>query len=99
LELGWESEEETAADRILAVHLLDAKGTMLGQADRRQTLLRGVVPKARQWKETIHLSTPMLTGVTRIGLALYLPKHPSLVIDRGTRDWNNTRLLVEVPQQ
>lgn len=102
IELAWESMQPQRLKYMIAMHLLDAKGNILHNADFPQDIGKGRVGKRTLWKDVITIrNEKKLEGVKAVGLAIYLMPdelHPIelLPIDRGPRDFDNKRLVVTI---
>lgn len=95
LRLSWKALRDQRLDYQVAVHLVDESGTILTQADYPQNLRS--VREGEVWLDVVPLSRQMRPGVRRVGLCLYKAGEERLPVDSGLRDWNNGRLLIELP--
>lgn len=98
LQLIWESIGRQQMKYGVAVHVLNADGKIVTQADYMQNNGNLIVDNHVMWLDKIEIPQDNLTGARRIGIALFSPEtteflHP----DRGDRDWNNQRLIIALP--
>lgn len=97
LRLAWQSHAPRTAPYTTAVHLIDATGKIVAQADHRQSLGTPVATAG-----TIRLDTEVIPpgsfkdGTVALALGLFDDKVNLLPIDRGPRDWEGRRLIVPV---
>ncbi|MFI5174100.1 MAG: hypothetical protein ACHQKY_04530 [Terriglobia bacterium] len=96
IELAWEALKDENLDYVNFIHLLSSAGRVVGQADYPQDFLQGEIKKGVQWRDVIHLSNEQLAGARRIGLGIYHPSNPPLIIDHGPEDTDGHRLIIPV---
>lgn len=100
MQLIWESMNEQQLKYTVAVHVLDADGTILFQADYTQNRGHILVRDHAIWLEKTEIPLEKLSGAVFIGIVLYSTEtKKTLSPDRGDRDWNNQRLLITLPEQ
>jgi peptidoglycan/LPS O-acetylase OafA/YrhL len=100
LQIIWENMNELLLKYIVAVHILDASGGIMFQADYPQNRSHIWVPDHVIWLEETEIPLQKLSGAKFIGIALYSTETPKILLpDRGDRDWNNHRLLIMLPEQ
>jgi hypothetical protein len=97
IELAWEALKDENLDYVNFIHLLSSAGRIVGQADYPQDFLQGEIKKGVQWRDVIHLSNEQLAGARRIGLGIYHPPNPPLIIDHGPTDTDEHRLVFPIP--
>ena len=96
IDLAWESLVEQKLTYSNSIHLTDANGNMLAQADYSQPMSRAKQKPGTIWKDSIFISKDKLKGgECKLAIALYRPNH-LLPVDRGDRDWGNQRLLINL---
>jgi hypothetical protein len=92
IELAWEAEGAPAGEALIAIHVVDAGGNIVAQADYRQPPLAAdhVVVETRElsWRRY---------GPEWIGIAVADASGAMQPVDRGERDWNGHRLLLALP--
>jgi len=97
IKLVWESLETVRLKYRVAVHFLDQQGEIVSQADYYQSNRddnRGKVRKYTFWIDDIDFSG-VSANVRSIGLALFTESDMKLLpVSGGSRDWNNTRLII-----
>lgn len=99
LQLIWESMNEQQLQYTVAVHVLDAGGRILFQADYPQNRAHLLVRDHETWLEETEIPLEKLSGATVVGIALYSAETQKILSpDRGDRDWNNQRLLISLPE-
>jgi 4-amino-4-deoxy-L-arabinose transferase-like glycosyltransferase len=98
LRIAWEAMKETVLDRMVAVHVLGEAGTILAQADYPQDPRKSDVEAGFLWIDSVKLPPPKLAGATEVAVQLYIPGAPALPVDKGRRDWGDTRLHVPLPR-
>ena len=97
LRLAWQSNALQSPPYTTAVHLIDASGNILAQADHRQALATPVSAPG-----TIRVDTQVIApeqfreGTVALALGLFDDRVVLLPIDRGPRDWGDRRLIVPV---
>ena len=99
IEFAWESLRRQKLGYTTGIHLTDADGNILVSADREQPMLRMKAEKGMVWKETIFIASNKLSGKERkLAIALYPIGDAAhlLPVDRGKRDWDNHRLLIDL---
>jgi peptidoglycan/LPS O-acetylase OafA/YrhL len=97
IDLVWRSLRDQTLDRRVGVHLTDSSGAIRTQADYAQSIAGGSVEEGALWRETISVPRSRLAGSQNLALAVY-DLGSVLEVDRGPRDWNNTRLVLLLPQ-
>lgn len=97
LETAWKSLRKQRRDCLVPVHLTDKEGKILAQADYRQA--EGEFPEGAFWKEAVTIPYASFAGVEAIGIGLIEGADKWLVADRGTRDMEDSRLLLPLPTQ
>jgi hypothetical protein len=96
LKLAWRCLSATVLDHFVAVHFVDQKGTILAQSDFAQDPGAGPVMPGEEWVDRVLISRRKLAGASNIAIALYKPGAEVELIDRGPRDWNGRRLLLDL---
>lgn len=98
LVLNWRNLSDEPVVKNIAVHLLDSNGKMVAQHDYVQDLRLESKSVDSQWYDTVTVPKEELSGVAKIGIAVYDPtgKYPPLTIDFGDRDWDGRRLLIPI---
>jgi hypothetical protein len=96
LDIVWESLKEQRLKYVVFVHVVDAEGTILAQADYIQDDAKRIVAKGTTWHDVVRIPKAKLIGAEAIGIGIYLPPDEFLVADQGPRDWNGRRLLIRV---
>ena len=98
LQLIWESMNKQRLEYRVAVHVLDAGGRILLQADYPQNRGHILVRDHVIWLDETEISLDELSDATGIGIVLYSTEPQEVLLpDRGDRDWNNQRLLIMLP--
>ena len=95
LRLAWESRTASRLGYWVAVHLIDAQGRIMGQADFAQSLFASEVAQGERWHNRVLLEPP--PGAVAVGLALFRTDETPLPIDGGPRDWEGRRLRIPLP--
>lgn len=99
IDFAWESLAEQKLSYINAIHLTDASGNILAQADYKQPMSRTTLKQGTIWKDSILIPADKLKGgESKLAIALYPYNHPDqlLPVDRGDRDWGDRRLLINL---
>ena len=99
IELAWESLRRQKLGYTTGIHLTDADGKILVSADREQPMLRMKAEQGMVWKDTIFIAANKLSGnEQKLAIALYPIGDAAhlLPVDRGKRDWDNHRLLIDL---
>lgn len=98
IDIAWEALVDKKLTFTNVIHLTNAKGEVLLQADYKQPLYRAATKRGEIWQDSIFIEAKKLNGQeSQLALALYQTyRSPSdlLFVDRGQRDWGNKRLLV-----
>ena len=96
IELAWEPLRDLPGDVLVAVHLLDPKGRIVGQADYRQAA--AAVTAGPFLERRIVRLVP--ETATHVGIAVVLPETDTpLPVSKGPRDWDGRRLLLDLPER
>jgi peptidoglycan/LPS O-acetylase OafA/YrhL len=96
LQLVWRSLKDQRLDQVVAVHCVSPEAKLLGGADYPQEINKSMVSAGDRWVDTVMLRENKLKGATCIGLGIYPLGGALLPVDRGQRDWNGRRLLVDL---
>ena len=100
LRLVWESIGRQNLKYTVAVHVLDADRQILFHVDYAQNRGEILVPERTIWVEETGFSREKLSCAKFIGIVLYSNKNMQVLLpDRGTRDWNNQRLIIALPEK
>ncbi len=99
LQLVWRSLKNQRLDYVIAVHCIDHDGKLLGGADYPQEMNRRPIASGDLWVDTVTLRKDQLKEATSIGLGMYRLGEDLIPIDRGTRDWRDRRLLIDIESQ
>ena len=94
--LSWQTLREQRLLYTTAVHLVDAKGTILSKMDYPQDRSRRIVGTNTCWNDTITIPREKLAGATAMALALYIPRSEMLTVNGGETDWGGKRLLIHL---
>ncbi len=96
IDLAWESLVEQMLTYTNGIHLTDAAGNILVQADYKQPMLRLKVRQGTIWKDSIVILKNKLTGGERkLAIALFKGRD-LLLVTQGERDWDNHRLIISL---
>jgi hypothetical protein len=96
IDLAWESLVEEKLIYTNGIHLTDAKGNILLQADYPQPTSRMGKKPGTIWKDHIFIAKDKLKGKeSKLAITLY-QMNQVLSVDRGDRDWENLRLLINL---
>ena len=93
-ELAWKSLAKQRLDALVPVHVVDADGKILAQADYRQRPEHGEVGEGAIWVDVVTVPYQSLQGATALGISIVEAGDRALVVDRGPRDFGGNRLLV-----
>ncbi|TAN64843.1 MAG: acyltransferase [Methylobacter sp.] len=99
IDLAWESLVEQELIYTNAIHITDANGNILAQADYKQPMSKMTPKQGTIWKDSILISADKLqSGDSKLAIALYPHNQPKqlLPVDKGDRDWGNHRLLINL---
>jgi hypothetical protein len=90
--LAWRVPPGVRTDDLtVAVHLLDAAGAIVGQADHPFGAL-GADGSLRR-----SVALPAASGAVRIGIALYRPPVRLLGVRAAASDWDGHRGIIDLP--
>jgi len=96
--LEWRSLRTQKLGKLVAVHVVDAAGKILAQADYPQAVKEASVEPGSTWRDVVLLPGEKLRGGVALGFTVYgTDGAPPLLVDRGPRDWDGHRLLVQLP--
>ena len=105
LALAWQTIGAIPGDTVIAVHLVDDAGKIVGQRDYElhPTVSRpSPVPWLSIvdpfWVDRVEIPAAGMKGATRVVIAVYHKKGGMEVVDRGPRDWEDHRLLLALPK-
>lgn len=98
LQFVWRSLKKQNLEHLVVVHAVDAKGTIVGQADYKQSKDRSEVPADAVWRDTVVFPYEKLGGAANIGIGLMGDGQKWLLADHGPRDWDARRLLFPLPK-
>ena len=96
-ELAWKSLARQRLESLVPVHVVDAEGGILAQADYRQRPEHGEVREGAIWIDVVTIPHQALQGAAALAISIVEPGEKSLPADRGPRDWGGNRLLVPLP--
>ena len=99
LRLVWKAARDAILSRIVAVFFLDGDGNIVGKKDFFQSGKPNIstpVSKDTIWIDEIKVPADILGKVRRVGICIY-SKNDRLKVDRGARDWNDSRFLIDFP--
>ena len=97
LQLAWQSKATHVPPYTTAVHVIDAAGNILAQADHRQSLGTPSATIGAITVDTVVIPPgAFMEGTAALGLALFDASVRLLPIDRGPTDWDGRRLIVPV---
>jgi len=96
VDLLWENIAAEPANWWVFVRVLGTGGRVVLQADHP---LRDVARRGFVWRDKLVWSASQLRGANRFAVGIYVPDRGMLRADRGARDWHDTRLLIELPQE
>jgi hypothetical protein len=91
----WEPPKtEAGPDCFFFIHLLDAKGAIIGNA---QFMVSGKVyhPAGRNVRlDSVHYPLALSSQAVALGIGMYFPEGGYVMPDEGTRDWGGRRVLI-----
>lgn len=93
----WRSLECQALSYVVFLHILDGEGTMMANADYRQSAGKCAGPEGMMWHDVVHVSRDKLKGAEALGMGLYRPPGDFLPARGGKTDWDGKRLLLPLP--
>ncbi len=99
LRLVWKATRDAVLERKVAVLFLDGDGNIVGKDNffqSRKANISTPVSKDTIWIDEISVPADIRGKARMAGICIY-SKNDRLKIDRGTRDWNDTRLLIDFP--
>jgi len=95
----WEPPQaEAGPDWFFFVHLLDAKGTIIGNA---QFIVKAGMyhPQGRNVRvDSVRYPLEIGSQAVALGVGIYRPQGDFMMPAQGTRDWGGRRLLVPLPK-
>jgi hypothetical protein len=98
IEAWWEELRHDVKNdhRYLFLHLVDATGKILH--DQQISLFPYQPPNNdRRWNYASVIFNAVSPDAESLGFGVYQPKNNFLMADKGTRDWNNRRVIVPLP--
>ena len=99
LRLVWKASMDTVLEKKVAVIFLDEYGNVVGKSDffqSRKANISTPVFEDTIWIDQISVPSDILGKARKAGVCIY-SKNDRLKIDRGPRDWNDRRLLIDLP--
>ena len=99
LELAWKSSTKEHLHCHVAIHVVDAAGKILAQADYEQSKSGGDVQPDMIWRDTVTFTREQLPGATAIAVGLMEGNDQWLAADRGPRDWEDRRLHIPLAEK
>jgi hypothetical protein len=95
LSLHWRAIQPLNPNILVAIHLIDEQGHILAQYDYSRA--KGI-PAGETAVETVIIPQSQLNGATRrLAITLYTKDGMVAPVDRGSRDWDGHRLLLDPP--
>jgi len=88
----WCVDEEPQLAKFVGVHIMDQNGTILAQADHQLRSRREI--NSRSWRDCFRISNDHLVGANAIGISVYEEPQQTLLIEGGSCDWGNHRLVI-----
>jgi len=99
IQLAWKSLKKIPLDLLVAVHIVDKAGKIIGQADFPQSTGKIQIDAGTIWRDSVTIPYEKLVGADAIAIGLFRPAGQTWEIaDHGPRDWDNRRLLILLPQ-
>lgn len=98
LELAWKANGKQKLAYHVPIHVLDAEGKIVGQADYNQDAQQREIAGDTIWRDEVRIPRDTLAGSTSVGIGLLGGAGQWLLADRGPRDNGNRRLLFPVPE-
>lgn len=96
-ELAWKSLTKQRLESLVPIHVVDAEGKILGQADYRQRPEHAEIREGAIWIDAVTLPHQSFQGATALGVMIIEQGGETLPVDRGPRDWGGNRLVVPLP--
>ena len=93
LTLHWRAIKQLNPDILVAIHLIDEKGQILAQYDYSRA--KGIPAGGTEVKRIIIPQSQLNATTRRLAIALYTKDGIMAPVDRGARDWDSHRLLLE----
>jgi len=97
IELAWESlvQQELALNN--EVYLTDEIGNNLSGGGYKQPMSKAVENKGTIWRDLVFIPADKLKGwESKLAIAVYQNDGLYLPVDRGDRDWQGNRLLIDL---
>jgi len=97
ISLAWESVIEQELNYTIVVELTDAAGGSLFSTSIKQPRTRTAEKSGAIWRQKILIPTEKLSGPeSKLALSMNQAGSSPLLVDRGNRDRNNYRLLIDL---
>ncbi len=99
LRLVWKAARDAVLEKKVAVHFIDREGTIVGNGDYFQSRKENIsTPVSRNtiWVDEISVPEKIQGRIRRVGVCIY-ENDELLKIEKGPRDWNERRFLVDFP--
>jgi hypothetical protein len=97
ISLAWQNLIEQKLTYTNRLYLTDINGNILLIANLKQPLTRTAEKQGTIWWDSIAIPTDKLRGrESKLAIAVYQNNDDFLHIDRGNRDWNDHRLLIDL---
>lgn len=88
----WCADEDPSLATNVGVHVIDASGKILSQADRK---LSPILQNGKNmWSDCFMIRSEQLSGAKGIAIAVYEDPNRTQLIQGGRCDWDNHRLLL-----
>lgn len=95
--LRWESDADQSLRFSNAIHLVNERGEILGQADYRQSAEARGVRRGDTWADTFSIPKEKVTDrVKSLAIGIYDDTISLLPITGGNTDWEGRRLVIPV---
>ena len=98
IEFAWKSTAKQQLHWLVPIHIVNAKGDILAQADYKQSPEGAAVVPGMMWRDIVQIPVAQLKGATALAIGLMGAGEKWLPADRGQRDWENRRLLIPLPE-
>ena len=94
----WSADRHPEKAKNVGVHLIDATGAIVGQADHPLLPSNAIWLENLEWCDRFVIRPEKIKGATTLGIAVFDDPEKTYPIHGGRCDWGGHRLLLPLPE-